>query len=246
MGSGAAVAVVTGAANGIGAAVALRLRDDGFAVAAADIEPVQPADGILPCALDVADIEAHDRLLDRVEAELGAVTALVNVAGVFLAERLEQLTLPAWRRHHAVMLEGPVWLARAAGLRMAARGCGRIVNVTSVHASNGELASIAYDTAKAGLEAATRSLAIELGPAGVLVNSVAPGFTRTRMSVVDGVDELESEWFRQIYLDHGRLPLRRAAEPAEIAATVSHLVSPGNTYLTGQRIVVDGGLLVTF
>ncbi len=246
MGSGAAVAVVTGAANGIGAAVAQRLREDGFAVAAADVEPVEPADGILPCALDVADIEAHDRLLDRVEVELGAVTALVNVAGMFVPERLEQLTLAAWRRQHAVMLEGPVWLSRAAGLRMAARGSGRIVNVTSVHASNGELASLAYDTAKAGLEAATRSLAIELGPAGVLVNSVAPGFTRTRMSVVDGVDELESEWFRQIYLDHGRLPLRRAAEPAEIAATVSHLVSPGNTYLTGQRIVVDGGLLVTF
>jgi 3-oxoacyl-[acyl-carrier protein] reductase len=246
MGSGAAVAVVTGAANGIGAAVALRLRDDGFAVAAADVEPVEPTDGILPCALDVADIEAHDGLLDRVEAELGAVTALVNVAGMFVPERLEQLTMPAWRRQHAVMLEGPVWLSRAAGLRMAARGSGRIVNVTSVHASNGELASLAYDTAKAGLEAATRSMAIELGPSGVLVNSVAPGFTRTRMSVVDGADELESEWFRQIYLDHGRLPLRRAAEPAEIAATVSHLVSPGNTYLTGQRIVVDGGLLVTF
>jgi NAD(P)-dependent dehydrogenase (short-subunit alcohol dehydrogenase family) len=246
MGSGAAVAVVTGAANGIGAAVALRLRDDGFAVAATDIEPVQPADGIMPCTLDVADIEEHEPLLDRVEAELGPVTALVNVAGMFVAERLDQLTLRAWRRQHAVMLEGPVWLARAAGLRMAARGAGRIVNVTSVHASNGELASIAYDRAKAGLEAATRSLAIELGPSGVLVNSVAPGFTRTRMSVVDGVDELESEWFRQIYLDHGRLPLRRAAEASEIAATVSHLVSPGNTYLTGQRIVVDGGLLVTF
>lgn len=247
MGSGAGVAVVTGAANGIGAAVALRLRDDGFAVAATDVEPVQQADGILPCTLDVAEIEEHERLLGRVEAELGPVTALVNVAGMFVPERLEQLTLTAWRRQHAVMLEGPVWLARAAGLRMAARGSGgRIVNVTSVHASNGELASIAYDTAKAGLEAATRSLAIELGPSGVLVNSVAPGFTRTRMSVVDGVDELESEWFRQIYLDHGRLPLRRAAEASEIAATVSHLVSPGNTYLTGQRIVVDGGLLVTF
>jgi NAD(P)-dependent dehydrogenase (short-subunit alcohol dehydrogenase family) len=225
MESGAGVAVVTGAANGIGAAVSSRLRDDGFAVAAVDVEPVEPADGIMPWTLDVADIDAHTPMLDRVEAELGPLSALVN---------------------DAVMLEGPVWLARTAGLRMAARGSGRIVNVTSVHASNGELASLAYDTAKAGLEAATRSLAIELGPSGVLVNSVAPGFTRTRMSVVDGADELQSEWFRQIYLEHGRLPLRRAAEPAEIAATVSHLVSSGNTYLTGQRIVVDGGLLVTF
>lgn len=241
-----AVAVVTGAARGIGRAVALRLRDDGFAVAAADVDPVEPADGMLPCALDVADIGEHDRVLDRVEAELGPLAVLVNAAGMFVAERLDQLTMAAWRRQHAVMLDGPVWLARSAGLRMAERGSGRIVNVTSVHASNGETASLAYDTAKAGLEAATRNLAIELGPRGVLVNSVAPGFTRTRMSVVDGVDELQSEWFRQIYLEHGRLPLRRAAEPAEIAATVSHLVSPGNTYLTGQRIVVDGGLLVTF
>jgi NAD(P)-dependent dehydrogenase (short-subunit alcohol dehydrogenase family) len=246
MESGAGVAVVTGAANGIGAAVSSRLRDDGFAVAAVDVEPVEPADGIMPWTLDVADIDAHTPMLDRVEAELGPLSALVNVAGMFVPETLHQLTLAAWRRQHAVMLEGPVWLARTAGLRMAARGSGRIVNVTSVHASNGELASLAYDTAKAGLEAATRSLAIELGPSGVLVNSVAPGFTRTRMSVVDGADELQSEWFRQIYLEHGRLPLRRAAEPAEIAATVSHLVSSGNTYLTGQRIVVDGGLLVTF
>lgn len=240
------VAVVTGAANGIGRAVALRLRDDGFAVAGADIEPVEPADGILPWALDVANIAAHDDFLVRIEASLGPLSALANVAGVHLPEKLEDLTLGAWRRQHAVMLDGPVWLARSAGLRMAARGSGRIVNVTSVHASNGETASIAYDTAKAGLEAATRNLAIELGPRGVLVNSVAPGFVRTRMSAVGGVDELQSQWFRQIYLEHGRLPLRRPAEPAEVAAAVSHLVSADNTYLTGQRIVVDGGLLVTF
>jgi NAD(P)-dependent dehydrogenase (short-subunit alcohol dehydrogenase family) len=240
------VAVVTGAANGIGRAVALRLREDGFLVAGADIEPVGPADGIMPCVLDVAEVAEHEGVLDRVEAELGPLFALVNVAGMFVPEKLEDLTLEAWRRQHAVMLEGPAWLARSAGLRMAARGSGRIVNVTSVHASNGETASLAYDSAKAGLEAATRNLAIELGPRGVLINSVAPGFVRTRMSIVDGVDELGSEWFRQIYLDNGRLPLRRAAEPAEIAAAVSHLVSPDNTYLTGQRIVVDGGLLVTF
>ena len=120
---GAAVAVVTGAANGIGRAVARRLRDDGFAVAAADIEPVGAADGILPCPLDVADIDEHDGVLDHVEAELGPLSALVNVAGMFLPEKLEQLTPGAWRRQHAVMLDGPVWLARSAcGWRRAGGG----------------------------------------------------------------------------------------------------------------------------
>ena len=150
------------------------------------------------------------------------------------------------KRQHAVLMDGPIWLARTAGLRMAARGTGRIVNITSVHATVGEAGTLAYDSAKAGLEAATRTLAIELGPRGVLVNSVAPGFVRTRMSVVDGVNELDSAWFRDIYQGHGKLPLRRAAEPGEIAGAVSYLVSASNTYVTGQRMVVDGGLTVTF
>ena len=284
------VALVMGAANGIGRAIAERLRDDGFAVAAADVEAAEftggdqatapaahattadrtaahattadrtaahattaahdaaggPAGRIVPYISDVTDLDGHDRLLDRVEAELGPLSALVNVAGISVPEPVAKLTLAAYRRQHAVMLDGPVWLARSAGLRMAARQFGRIVNISSVHSSNGEAGSLAYDSAKAGLEAATRALAIELGPFGVLVNSLAPGFVRTRMSIVDGRDEIESEWFRQVYLEHGRLPLRRAAQPAEIAATVSHLVSAGNTYLTGQRVVVDGGLLSTF
>jgi NAD(P)-dependent dehydrogenase (short-subunit alcohol dehydrogenase family) len=239
-------AMVTGAANGIGRAVSLRLRDDGFGVAAADIEPVPSADGIRGYFLDVADLDAHDALLDRVEAEIGPLTVLVNVAGIAIPEPLGQLTIAAYRRQQAVLLDGPVWLARTAGLRMAGRSGGRIVNVTSVHATVGEAGSLAYDTAKAGLEAATRTLAIELAPHGVLVNSVAPGFVRTRMSVRDGVSELESDWFRQVYLELGKLPLGRAAEPAEIATVVSYLVSPDNTYVTGQRVVADGGLSATF
>jgi NAD(P)-dependent dehydrogenase (short-subunit alcohol dehydrogenase family) len=240
------VAMVTGAANGIGRAIALRLRDDGFRVAAADIEPIEPAEGVVPYRLDVGDLGAHDSFVGRVEAELGPLFALVNVAGVHMAEPLGDLSLAAYRHQHAVMLDGPVWLARSAGLRMAARGAGRIVSITSIHSTNGEPASLAYDSAKAGLEAATRTLAIELGPRGVLVNSVAPGFVRTRMSVVNGMDELDSASFRDVYVGHGKLPLRRAAEPAEVASAVSYLVSADNTYLTGQRVVVDGGLTVTF
>jgi 3-oxoacyl-[acyl-carrier protein] reductase len=245
METGATVAMVTGAANGIGRAVAARLRDDGFLVAGVDIEPVSADRGITAYYLDVADLDGHEGVLARAEEELGPLSALVNVAGISIPEPVDRLTPAAYRRQLAVLLDGPVWLARSAGLRMASRGAGRIVNVTSVHASVSEVGCLAYDAAKAGLEAATRTLALELGPRGVLVNSLAPGFVRTRMSVVDGVDELESDWFRDIYVARGRLPLRRAAEPAEIAAAVSHLVSPENTYLTGQRVVVDGGLTAT-
>jgi NAD(P)-dependent dehydrogenase (short-subunit alcohol dehydrogenase family) len=236
-------ALVTGASNGIGSAVADALDELGYRVVGLDVEPSPRP---LARHVDVADVEGHASLVDAIEAEHGRIAALANVAGIFIPESVEELTLSSYRRQHAVMLDGPIFLARAAGLRMAATGGGRIVNVTSVHASNGEARSLAYDSAKAGLEAATRSLAIELGPHGVLVNSVAPGFVRTRLSFVDGRDELESEWFQTRYRDGGLLPVRRPAEPPEIAAAVAHLLSPANTYVTGTRLVVDGGLLVTF
>lgn len=245
MAPGGGVALVTGAANGIGRAIAERLRADGFAVAGVDIEP-HGEPGVTPYIMDVGALDTHAALLDRVERELGPVAVLVNVAGIQIPQALAELTVDAYRRQHAVLLDGPIWLARAAGLRMAARGSGRIVNVSSIHASRGDVGSIAYDSAKAGLEAATRALAIELGPHGVLVNAVAPGYVRTRLSMIDGESELDSAAFREVYLEHGRLPLRRGAEPPEIAATVSHLVAADNTYLTGQRVVVDGGLTITF
>src|SRR5260370_38525989 len=134
----AVVARLTGAANAIGRAVPLRLRNGGFAAAAADIEPVEPAAGIMPGPLDVADIAGHDQVLERVEAELGPLSALVNVAGVFLPEKLEQLTPGACRRQHAVMLDGPVGLARSAGLRLAARGAGRLLSVAPAHTRHGQ------------------------------------------------------------------------------------------------------------
>ena len=239
----ARVAVVTGAANGIGAAAAERLRADGFVVVGLDREPCsfQPS---VRC--DVADIEGHGALIEGIVADHGPLWALVNVAGIFIPEALGELTVANYRRQLGVMLDGPVWLARAAGLAMTASGGGRIVNVTSIHATNSERTSLSYDAAKGGLDAATRTLALELGEHGVLVNSIAPGFVNTRMSVVDGRNELETDWFRDGYLTSGRLPVGRAAEPAEIAATISYLVSEDSSYLTGARIVVDGGVTVGF
>jgi len=237
------VAVVTGAANGIGEAVTARLREDGMLVVGLDMEPCVQGPSI---EVDVSDIERHDGLIEQIATEHGPIKALVNVAGMFIPEAVADLTPAAYRRQLGVMLDGPVWLARAAGLHMARNGGGRIVNVTSIHASNSERTALSYDAAKGGLEAATRTLALELGEHGVLVNSLAPGFVRTRMSVVNGVDELEVDWFKDNYVESGRLPVRRAAEPSEIAGVVSFLVSQDNTYTNGARVVVDGGLTVTF
>jgi 3-oxoacyl-[acyl-carrier protein] reductase len=237
------VAVVTGAANGIGEAVAARLRADGMLVVGLDMEPCAQGPSI---EVDVSDIERHDGLIEQIATEHGPIKALVNVAGMFIPEAVADLTPAAYRRQLGVMLDGPVWLARAAGLHMARNGGGRIVNITSIHATNSERTALSYDAAKGGLEAATRTLALELGEHGVLVNSLAPGFVRTRMSVVNGVDELEGDWFKDNYVESGRLPVRRAAEPSEIAGVVSFLVSQDNTYTNGARVVVDGGLTVTF
>jgi 3-oxoacyl-[acyl-carrier protein] reductase len=238
-------AIVTGAANGIGRATAERLLADGFTVAGLDVEPID-VPGVHGVRCDISDIASLDAIVESVEREHGPVEALANVAGIAVSETLAELTVEGYRRQLAVTLDGPIFLARAVGLRMAARSRGRIVNVTSVHAHHSEAAALAYGASKAGLMAATRVMAIELGPHGVLVNDVAPGFVRTRMSVVNGQNELDSEWFEDVYRRYGKLPLRRAAAPAEIAASIAHLLSPSNTYITGTSIRVDGGLMATF
>jgi NAD(P)-dependent dehydrogenase (short-subunit alcohol dehydrogenase family) len=238
-------AIVTGAANGIGRATAERLVADGFTVAGFDIEPID-VPGVHAVYCDISEIASLDAIVESVERDLGPVEALANVAGVAIPQTLADLTVDAYRRQLAITLDGPIFLARAVGLRMAERGGGRIVNVTSVHAHHSEAAGLAYGASKAGLLAATRVMAIELGPRGVLVNDVAPGFVRTRMSIVNGENELDGVWFDDIYRKYGKLPLQRAAEPAEIAATIAHLLSPSNTYVTGTSIRVDGGLMATF
>ena len=141
------IAAVTGASNGIGAAVAERLRQDGMEVIGLDIEPC----GFVPSVVcDVAEIEGHEGLVDRLVRDHGPLWALVNVAGIFIPETVDQLTVAAYRRQLGVMLDGPVWLARAAGLAMARTGGGRIVNVTSIHATNSERSSLTTTPQRAG------------------------------------------------------------------------------------------------
>lgn len=234
-------AVVTGAANGIGRAVADRLRADGLTVAGLDVE-----DGPGVIQADLSDPADRARAADAALDRLGGVDVLVNVAGVYRTGSAGDSTLADWRALWAVNLEAPMALMARYVPAMAAAGFGRVVNVTSVHAAFAQPASIAYDVGKAGLEAATRSVALDYAAGGVLANAVAPGFVRTRMSVVDGVDETESAAFRAGYVESGKLPLGRAAAPAEVAEVVSWLAGRANTYVTGQVVTVDGGLTATF
>ena len=233
-------ALVTGAANGIGRATAERFRAEGARVSGVDVE-----DGA-DYRFDLSELDEIDGLVRRVEAESGPIDILCSVAGVFLPVWAVDMTIEQYRYVLAVNLDAPILLASRCGRGMAERGYGRILSTTSIHGQRGEEQSLPYDVSKSGLEGGMRTLAIELGPTGVLVNSLAPGFVNTRMSIVDGENELESERFDLVYREHRKLPLRRAAEPHEIAAAAAWLCSGQNTYLTGQVVVVDGGVTITF
>jgi NAD(P)-dependent dehydrogenase (short-subunit alcohol dehydrogenase family) len=236
-------AVVTGGANGIGAAIAARLIAAGCRVVVLDVEDAQDVPTL---RVDLADPAAVIVAAGEAVARLGRVDILVNCAGVATAAPVTELDLAEYHRILAVNLHAPVLLMRELCGPMRAAGYGRVVNVTSVHGRLSEPGSLAYDVSKAGLEAATRTAAIELASAGVLVNAIAPGFVATRMSVIDGVNELESDWFTTGYLRGGRLPVGRAATTTEIAEVAVWFASGSNTYATGQVITVDGGLSARF
>ncbi|WP_395638059.1 SDR family NAD(P)-dependent oxidoreductase [Pseudolysinimonas sp.] len=235
-------ALVTGAANGIGAAVAAALRDRGDRVVGIDREP---GDGIL--VADLADPAARAAAVAEALGALGSIDVLVAVAGVYREGSIHDSGFDDWRPVWAVNLDAPLDLMRLVTAGMRERGFGRIVTITSVHARQAQAASLAYDVSKAGLEAATRSAALDLARYGVLANAVAPGFVRTRMSLLpDGRDETDTDEFRATYVEGGKLPLGRAATPAEVAHAVAFLAARENTYITGQVLTVDGGLTMTF
>jgi len=240
-------ALVTGGANGIGRAIVERFVAEGAAVATVDVEPVDDLGAnVLAIQRDLAQTDDLDTLVDEVEEKLGPLDVLVNNAGIYEPAQAVELSIDSYRRVLAVNLDAPIFLATRVARGMIERGYGRIVNITSIHGRFGEELALSYDAAKGGLEQATRTLAIELSRHGVLVNAVAPGFVSTRMSVVDGVNELDSEWFNDIYVRYGKLPMRRYAQPSEIAAQVAWLASSENSYVTGQILTVDGGVTVTF
>ncbi len=251
------VAVVTGSGTGIGYATAELIALAGGAVVVngrrkqvcedAARRIVEQGGRAVAVAADVSTPEGAQALVDAAMTHFGGLHILVNNAAV--ARPADFVTAPydEWRRVLDVNMDSAIHCSRAAARVMIDAGKGgRIVNVSSIHSYRAEKGSSHYDMAKGAMDQLTRALALELAPHNILVNSVAPGFVDTPMSIVDGKSELDTEWFRTNYVEQRRIPLARAAQPVEIAQAIAWLASPLNTYVNGHVLVADGGLSVTF
>lgn len=246
---------MTGAAQGIGAAIASRLAQDGAAVAVIDINAKKAeevaaalrATGIrsLSAAIDVTDHESIADGLDGIAGELGAPQILVNNAGIYKSTALLDASSESWDISLDVMLKGVLLMSQAAAPHMIRAGWGRIINLGSMMSSVAYGEDLAYCTAKSGVLGLTRSLAAELAKHNICVNAICPGSILTTMlekvgRAVERRDGLEKEsWLQK---RTGEIPLGRLGAPEDIANAVSFFCSEDSSYVTGQSLHVNGGI----
>ena len=242
-------AIVTGAGSGIGRAIARRLAEDGLAVAVLDLndgaaervgEEIRQKgqEAVVFGGVDVSDRAEVDDAVERVRTVLGPVLVLVNNAGVTGFKEFLKITDEKWDRIMQVNLNGPFYCTQAVLPDMIDAGWGRVVNISSSSAQSGQPYMVHYVTSKAGLIGFTKALALEVGPKGITVNTIPPGFVDTPMlrtseerGVLGGTIEHHASM----------TPVRRAGQPEDIAAACSFLVSEEASYITGQVIGVNGG-----
>jgi 3-oxoacyl-[acyl-carrier protein] reductase len=251
------VCLVTGAGQGLGRSISLEMagegaaivllerNPDGVAAVAAEIEKLGRK--AYPYVLDVTDYDRYEMVVGEVIVKHGRIDVLVNNAAINPPTRtILNDTLEEWRRTITINLEAVYMGSKLVAPHMAARNEGRIIHIASIQgfASSGDCG--AYNAAKGGIIAYTKSMAVELGRYNILVNAVAPGFMRTPMSVVNGVDETQTPDFIEWYVNRRKVPLGRTGLPEDVSGTVIFLASDYCRYMTGQLLVVDGGLMSTF
>ncbi len=233
-GQEARIAVVTGGARGIGAAIAARLRADGFRVASLDlIEPERRREGVVDFACDITDEAAVSAAVADARAG-GRIEALVHCAAYQVIAPFDELESAVWDRTFDVNVRGGFNLVRAVLPDMRAAGRGRIVMITSSSQFTPPPRMTHYIASKGALTGLVRGLATELGPAGITVNAVAPGLTATEHALAD----VPQQHFEAV---RSRQAIPRTGRPEDIAAAVAFAVSDDAGFMTGQTLLIDGG-----
>jgi 3-oxoacyl-[acyl-carrier protein] reductase len=233
------VAIVTGGARGIGAATAERLLADGVRVAITDLDVAGAPDGVLAIPCDVTSRADVEGAVERTVAELGSLDILVTCAGITRDNLIHKMTDDDWDGVIATHLRGTFLAAQAAQRVMVPNRSGRMVMISSISAL-GNRGQTNYAAAKAGIQGMARSLAIELGPFGINVNCVAPGFVKTRMT--QAIAERSGVPWEEIEAaEAAQIPLRRIGKPEDISSVISFLCGPDSEWVSGQVIYVRGG-----
>jgi NAD(P)-dependent dehydrogenase (short-subunit alcohol dehydrogenase family) len=251
------VALVTGAARGIGLAAARALAGDGARVMLSDIDAdvLQDAAGALQAsglqvqsvAADVADPASLAGAVAAAASAWGRLDILVSNAAITDDTPFESISAERWHGVMRVNLDSVLHGAQAAMPHLKRSPCASIVNVASIQGLRGQPNSMAYATAKGAVVNLTRCMAVDFGPLGVRVNAIAPGYIDTRMALMHGnVHEHQTDWFQDVFIKHGRLPLRRPGTAEDVAGPILFLAGDDSRYVTGQVLVVDGGLTSTY
>jgi 3-oxoacyl-[acyl-carrier protein] reductase len=237
--------LITGAARGIGLAVAQAAIAKGARVVLADADSAALAVQALPyVVMDVSDAGSVAAGMAQAVATLGRLDGLVNNAAILDESHAADVTEARFERVLSVNLTSILRVSQAA---LPHLGGGAIVSTLSTQAMFGQAGSVAYATAKGGGLNLTRAMAVDFAPQGIRVNAVAPGFIDTRMAVMaDGNHEHATDWFKDIYIGHRKIPLARAGTPDDCAGAYLFLLSDMARYITGQCLAVDGGLTATY
>jgi len=251
------IALVTGAGNGIGKAIALGMAAEGAAVAAADIDFAAAQETVeamaaqtnraLAIEADCGDVASIERMIEKVIAEFGRLDIIVNNAGVTRYAYVMDLTEADWDRIHRVNAKGVFFCMQRAAKEMIPRGGGRIINIASI-AGRGHAGSsnVAYAASKGAVMAMTMLAAHQLGPHNINVNAICPGMTMTELGERNAVGRAAARGITVVELQAEQvagIPIRRANTPEDIAAMAVFLASPGARNITGQAYNVDGGLV---
>ena len=238
------VAIVTGGARGIGLSIAEALADGGATVAVVDVDATEsrtaaeglPGEGHKGYRGDVTEGEEIQALFRDVEAELGPISVLVNNAGITRDNLILRMSEEEWDQVLSVNLKGAFNATKAVARGMMKRRGGSIVNIASVIGLMGNAGQANYAASKAGLMGLTKSVAREFASRGVRCNAIAPGFIQTAMT-----EKLDPQVVEVL---KGQIPMGTLGEPADVARVVRFLVGPGASYITGQVIAVDGGMVM--